>query len=109
MPRFLNFKCFFALLAVAVIVVAAAGALYVAVVAGVSIPAIDAALRVDPETPSPEVLARSERVEASIREAIEDNSAFYIELTDQDLTALLVANVDTEGRVERLKRRFNLE
>ena len=102
MLRFLNFKCLFAFLAVAVIVVVAAGALYVAAVAGVNIPGIDAALRVDPETPSPEVLARSERVEASIREAIEDNSAFYIELTDQDLTALLVANVDTEGRVHKL-------
>ncbi len=66
------------------VIVVAAGGLYLAVIGGVEIPGLSEAFRVDPQPPPPEVIARADKVEEEIREAIEDNSAFFLELTGTD-------------------------
>jgi lysophospholipase L1-like esterase len=99
--KFLSVKGIILIGTVGVVVIAGA-ALYVASVAGANIPVLDSAFRVDPEPPSPEVIARADKVEEDIRVAIEDKSAFFLQLTDQNLSDLLVSNIDTEGRIQNL-------
>lgn len=43
---------------------------------------------------SPEIKAEGVAVERKIEEALEDNSAFYLELTDDELSALLMSKLD---------------
>ena len=100
---FLGLKSLIALAVTGVVVIVAGAALYVAVVGGVDIPGLSDAFRVDPEPPSPEVIARAAQVEDDIRTAIEDNSAFFLELTDQNLTDLLQSELSTEERIQNLK------
>lgn len=85
------------------VVVVGAGGLYLAVIGGVDIPGLSDALRVDPEPPSPQVIARAAQVEEDIRVAIEDNSAFFLELTDDNLSDLLEAELGSEDRIQNLK------
>lgn len=100
---FLGLKSLIALAFTGVVVIVAGAALYVAVVGGVDVPGLSDAFRVDPEPPSPEVIARAEQVEQDIREAIEDNSAFFLELTDENLTDLLQSELSAEERIQNLK------
>lgn len=100
--KFLGLKWIVGLSVVGVVGVVGVGGLYLAVVGGVDIPGLSDAFRVDPEPPSPEVIARAEQVEQDIREAITDNSAFFVELTDQNLTDLLVSEIDFEDRIHNL-------
>ncbi len=100
--KFLGLKSIIALTVVGVVVIVGAAALYLAVIGGVDIPGLSAAFRVDPEPPSPEVLARAEQVEEDIREAIEDKSAFFLELTDQNLSDLLESELGTDERIQNL-------
>lgn len=100
--KFLSVKGILAIGTVGVVVIGGA-ALYVAVVAGANIPGVDSAFRVDPEPPSPEVIARADQVEQDIRDAIEDKTAFHLALTDENLSDLLIANIDTEGRIQNLE------
>ena len=77
-----------------VVILVALLALYTAVVAGVDIPGLSSAFRAEAAPRSPEVIARAQAVEREIEEAVEDKSAFYLELTNEDLTALLLSRVD---------------
>lgn len=74
-----------------------------AVIGGVDLPVLSDAMRVDPQPPSPEVIARAERVEDAIDAAIIDNSAFFIELTDEDLSALLESELSSDDRIQNLQ------
>ena len=47
-------------------------------------------LRGEPEPLSPEIIAQGQAVERKIKEAVTDNSAFYLELTDEELSSLLL-------------------
>jgi lysophospholipase L1-like esterase len=98
----LRFKWILSLV-VLVVVVVGAGAVYLAVIGGVDVPVLADAMRVDPQPPSPEVIARAERVEAEIEEAISDNSAFFLELTDEDLSALLEFELGSDDRIQNLE------
>ncbi len=63
---------------------------YVAVVIGaVDIPVLSGVFRTTGEPLSPEVKARGQVVERKIETAAQDRSAFFLELTDQELTDLL--------------------
>ncbi len=99
--KLLSLKWIAGIVFVAVLVVGA-GAVYVAAVGGVNIPGVSDALRVDVEPPSPEVIARADQVEEDIKEAIEDNSAFFLELTDQNLTDLLQSELSSDDRIHNL-------
>jgi lysophospholipase L1-like esterase len=88
-------KWIIVLVILAVVVVAALG-LYVAVVAGVDVPGISGALRTEGSAPSSEVLAAGTAVEDKITNAIEDKSAFVLELTSGDLTDLIRAKIDSD-------------
>ena len=99
----LGLKSLIALLVVGVVVIVGAGALYLAVIGGVDIPGLDDALRVDPEPPSAEVLARADQVEQDIEDAITGNSAFFLELTDQNLSDLLASELSSDDRVQNLE------
>lgn len=101
--KFLGLKSIIGLGVVGVVGVVGVGAIYLAVIGGVDIPGLSDAFRVDPEPASPEVIARAEQVEEDIRVAIEDNSAFFLELTDQNLTDLLVSELSIEDRIQNLK------
>ena len=70
-------------------------ALYVAVVAGVEIPGLTGAFRAQGEPISPEAIARGQAVEQKINDAVEDKSAFFLELTDAELTDLLLSKIDS--------------
>ena len=106
--KFLGLKWIVGVGTLGVIVVGVAG-LYLAVIGGVDIPGLSDALRVDPEPPSPEVIARATQVEESIREAIEDNSAFFLELTDQNLSDLLESELGSDDRIQNLKVEIRAE
>lgn len=101
--KFLGLKSIITLTFVGAIVVVGGGALYLAVIGGVDIPGLSGALRVDPEPPSPEVIARAQQVEDGIRDAITDNSAFYVELTNQNLSDLLTSELSVDDRIQNLK------
>ena len=88
-----------ALLAVLVIVVVIVFVLYVAVVAGVDIPVLAGVFRAEGEPISPEVIARGQAVERKIEEAVEDKSAFFLELTDEELTSLLLSKIDPDTQI----------
>jgi lysophospholipase L1-like esterase len=77
--------------------------LYVAVVAGANVPGLTGAFRSKGEPASPEVLARAAAVEGKIDDAIEDKSAFYLELTDEEVTALLLSRLDPTAQVRDVK------
>jgi lysophospholipase L1-like esterase len=77
--------------------------LYVAVVAGVDIPGLDNAFRADPQPPSPEALARAQAVEDRIDQAVSDKSGFYLELTDEDITALLLREIGPDINLRDVK------
>ena len=47
-------------------------------------------LRGEPEPLPPEIIAQGQAVERKIKEAVTDNSAFYLELTDEELSSLLL-------------------
>lgn len=85
------------------ILVVGVGALYLAAIGGVNIPVAADAFRVEPEPPSPEVIIRAAEVEQGIRDAIVDNSAFFLELTDQNLSDLLESELGTDDRIQKLK------
>ena len=74
-------------------------ALYVAVVAGVDIPGLTGAFRAEGEPISPEVIARGRAVEQKINDAVGDKSAFFLELTDAELTDLLLSKIDPETQI----------
>ena len=65
------------------------GVLAVAVVA-VAAFSIFNSLRGEPVPLSPEIIAQGRAVERKIEEAVTDNSAFYLELTDEELSSLLL-------------------
>ncbi len=44
----------------------------------------------EPEPLSPEIIAQGQAVERTIEEAVTDKSAFYLELSDEELTSLLL-------------------
>ena len=77
---------------------------YVAVVIGaVDIPVLSGAFRTTGEPLSPEVKARGQVVERKIETAAQDRSAFFLELTDQELTDLLRSRIDPRGQIRDLK------
>ena len=93
-----------ALLGTLVVVLVLLFGLYVGVVSGAAnIPGLSDALRTTAPAPSPEILARSHATEEQIQESIEDNPAFYLELTDEDLTALLATRIDPNSQVRDLR------
>ncbi len=47
-------------------------------------------LRGDAEPLPPEIIAQGQAVERKIEEAVTDKSAFYLELTDEELSSLLL-------------------
>lgn len=100
--RFLGLKWIIGAGTLAVVVIGVA-ALYLGVIGGVDIPGLSGVFRVDPAPPSPEIIARAERVEQNIRDAIEGNSAFFLELTDQNLSDLLESELGSEDRIQNLK------
>ncbi len=73
--------------------------LYVAVVAGVDIPGLTGAFRAQGEPISPEAIARGRAVEQKINDAVEDKSAFFLELTDAELTDLLLSKIDPDAQI----------
>ncbi|MCI0438773.1 MAG: SGNH/GDSL hydrolase family protein [Chloroflexi bacterium] len=89
----------FVLLTVVLVVVVVVGGVYIAVVAGLEIPGLAGAFRAEADPVSPEVLAQAERVEAKIDESIQDKSAFFLELTDEELRVLLLSKLDPTARV----------
>ncbi len=101
--KFLGLKWIIGLTVVGGVSVVGVTALYLAVVGGVDIPGLSDAFRVDPEPPSPQVIARADQVEEDIRDAIEDNSAFFLELTNQNLSDLLQSELSSEDRIQNLK------
>ena len=74
-------------------------ALYVAVVAGVDIPGLTGAFRAEGEPISPAAIARGQAVEQKINDAVEDNAAFFLELTDAELTDLLLSKIDPDTQI----------
>ena len=88
-----------ALLAVLVIVVVIVSVLYVAAVAGVDIPVLAGVFRAEGEPISAEVIARGQAVERKIEEAVEDKLAFFLELTDEELTSLLLSKIDPDTQI----------
>jgi lysophospholipase L1-like esterase len=78
--------------------------LYVGVVSGaVNFPGLSDALRATAPPPSPEVKAQSQAAERKIETVAEEQSAFYLELTDQELTALLANRLDSNSQVRDLR------
>jgi lysophospholipase L1-like esterase len=92
-----------ALLGTLVLVLVWLFGLYVGVVSGAAnIPRLSDALRTTAPPPSPEVMARSHATEERIEESIEDNTDFYLELSDKELAALLATRIDPNGEVRDL-------
>lgn len=85
--------------AVVLVVLIVVFGLYVAVVAGVDIPGLTGAFRAQGEPISPAAIARGRAVEQKINDAVEDKSAFFLELTDAELTDLLLSKIDPETQV----------
>ena len=93
-----------ALLGTLVLVLVWLFGLYVGVVSGAAgIPGLSGALRTTAPPPSPEVMARSHATEERIEESIEDSADFYLELSDEELTALLATRIDPNGEVRDLR------
>ena len=93
-----------ALLVTIVIVLVLLFGLYVGVVSGAAnIPGLSNALRTTASPPSPQVIAQSHATEEKIEESIADNSTFYLELTDEELTALLATRIDPDSQVRDLR------
>lgn len=76
-------KLLLSLIVIALVVVIAVGALTAF--------SLFNSLSGEPTPPSPETIARGESVERKIEDAVTDNSAFYLELNDQELSDLLLA------------------
>jgi lysophospholipase L1-like esterase len=78
--------------------------LYVGTIGGaVNIPGLSGGLRATAPPPSPEVKAQSQAAEKKIETVAEDRAAFYLELTDQELTALLASKLDSNTQVRDLR------
>src|SRR5918996_4363930 len=78
--------------------------LYVGTIGGaVNIPGFSGGLRATAPPPSPEVKAQSQAAEKKIETVAEDRAAFYLELTDQELTALLASKLDSNTQVRDLR------
>jgi lysophospholipase L1-like esterase len=78
--------------------------LYVGVVSGAAkIPGLSDALRTSAPEPPPEVMAQNHATQEKIATSLARNSAFYLELTDEELTALLVSRTDLNNQVRDLK------
>lgn len=86
-----------------IIIFVIVAALYIAVIAGVDIPGLTGAFRAEGEPLSPETIALAEATERKIDEAIIDKSAFFLELTDAELTALLLTKIDPEAQIRDAK------
>ena len=83
---------------------------YVAVVSGaIEIPGISGALRTSGEPPTAEELARSRRVEEKIESQVEEQSAFYLELTDQELTDLARSKISPSDQISGVEIRTTEE
>jgi lysophospholipase L1-like esterase len=78
--------------------------LYVGTVGGAfNIPGLSDALRTTAPPPPPEVKARSQAAEEKIERVAEERSAFYLELTDQELTALLASRLNPNSQLRDLR------
>lgn len=78
--------------------------LYVGTIAGaVNIPGLSDALRTTAPPPAPEVKARSQAAEKKIEKVAQEQSAFYLELTDPELTALLASRLDPNSQIRDLQ------
>jgi lysophospholipase L1-like esterase len=78
--------------------------LYVGVVSGAAnMLEMSNALRTTAPPPSPEDLARSYAAEVQIQASIQGSPAFYLELNDEELTALLAARTGPDSRVRELR------
>lgn len=84
--------------------------LYVAVVSGAAdFAGLGNVLRTEASPPSPEILARNQATRQRIQDAIEDQSAFYLELSDEDLTALLASRLDSTSQIRDVNVRISPE
>jgi lysophospholipase L1-like esterase len=78
--------------------------LYVGTVGGVlNIPGLSDALRTTAPSPPPEVRARSQAAEQKIVKVAEERAAFYLELTDQELTALLASRLSPNSQLRDVR------
>ncbi len=73
-----------------VILAVVVGGVVVVAVVGIAAFSIFNQLRGEPEPLSPEIIAQGQAVERKIEEAVTDNSAFYLELSDEELSSLLL-------------------
>jgi lysophospholipase L1-like esterase len=93
-----------ALLVIILTILALLFGLYIgAVIGAVNIPGRSDALRATAPPPSPEVKAQSQAAEKKIKTVAEDRVAFYLELTDQELTALLASRLGPNSQVRDLR------
>lgn len=78
--------------------------LYLGTVGGaLNIPDLSDAWRTTASPPPPEVKAQSEAAEQKIEKVAEEHAAFYLELTDQELTALLASRLNPSSRLRDLQ------
>jgi hypothetical protein len=93
-----------ALLATLLTILALLFGLYIgAVIGAVNIPARSDAVRPAAPPPSSEAKAQSQAAKRKIKTVAEDWSAFYLELTDQELTALLASRLGPNSQIRDLQ------
>lgn len=73
----------------------------VAVVAFIAVAAFSVfnSLSGEPEPLAPEIIAQGQAVESKIEEVVTDKSAFYLELTDEELSSLLLFRVGSVSAI----------
>ena len=74
------------------------------VIAGFS---IFSSLGGEPEPLSPEVIAQGQAVESKIGDAVSDQSAFYLELTDEELSSLLLFRAGSVSAIRDIRVSIN--
>ena len=90
-----------------IILAVVVGGVVAVAVAGFAAYSIFRSLSGEPEPLSPEVIAQGQAVERKIEEAVADKSAFYLELTDDELSSVLLARAGAYSAIRDISVSIN--